>query len=525
MSEADGNSNLRETLRRTRSEAKKSHMAYPGASIEDGEGMLAEGDVASAVALMVTERISALMDQKCSELHSTVDRMSSHIEDNTKRITETESRISEAPRQSKRTISTNFAEITKIGTTLKTVASDVSIIKSDTTELKNAVNALQISLEEAEDRIGSLEDSTANMANESKRVEQLWNRVEDQENRGRRNNIKFIGLKEGKEAGSTINDYVKKVLNDGLGLQGAEYEIERSHRSGGPRPDDNQPPRMILVKFLRYTAQQKVLTAAKKNRGVRNKKEQNARTDSPELASNNLSMADIASLLEDHLCHLNSRSKARPNPSDCVGQTIASLESNANLQDERMLALEATCATLTDSNAKLLAKVTDLESRSRCNNIRIVGLQESIEGPHPSTFFPKLLMEVHGEGVLDSPPECDRAHRSLTDKPKPGQRPRLVIIRVHRRGKLQYQGTPIAIDEDYALEVMEQRYKYREVMAELYNLGLKPALLFPARLSIVSKEGGKKRFSSVAEAKGYIASILLGEHNGFRPPSLDSPYD
>ncbi|KAK1882582.1 LINE-1 type transposase domain containing protein 1 [Dissostichus eleginoides] len=166
-----------------------------------------------------------------------------------------------------------FAEITKIGTTLKTVASDVSIIKSDTTELKNAVNALQIRLEEAEDRIGSLEDSTANMANESKglarRVEQLWNHVEDQENRGRRNNIKLIGLKEGKEAGSTINDYVKKILNDGLGLQGAEYEIERSHRSGGPRPDDNQPPRMILVTFLRYTAQQKVLTAAKKNRGVR----------------------------------------------------------------------------------------------------------------------------------------------------------------------------------------------------------------------------------------------------------------
>ncbi|KAI4794421.1 hypothetical protein KUCAC02_032074 [Chaenocephalus aceratus] len=97
-----------------------------------------------------------------------------------------------------------------------------------------------------------------------------------------------------------------------------------------------------------------------------------------------------------------------------------------------MLALEATCATLTDSNVKLLAKVTDLESRSRRNNIRIVGLPESIEGPHPSTFFPKLLMEVFGEGVLDSPPECDRAHRSLTNKPKPGQRPRPVIIRVHR---------------------------------------------------------------------------------------------
>ncbi|KAI4787997.1 hypothetical protein KUCAC02_036127 [Chaenocephalus aceratus] len=31
-----------------------------------------------------------------------------------------------------------------------------------------------------------------------------------------------------------------------------------------------------------------------------NKKEQSARTDSPELASNNLSMAGIAGLLEDH---------------------------------------------------------------------------------------------------------------------------------------------------------------------------------------------------------------------------------
>ncbi|KAI4785872.1 hypothetical protein KUCAC02_037497 [Chaenocephalus aceratus] len=159
-----------------------------------------------------------------------------------------------------------------------------------------------------------------------------------------------------------------------------------------------------------------------------------------------------------------------------------------------MLALEATCATLTDSNVKLLAKVTDLESRSRRNNIRIVGLPESIEGPHPSTFFPKLLMEVFGEGVLDSPPEYQQKEKMIREARA-------------RRGELQYQGTPIAIYEDYTPEVMEQRYKYREVMAELYNLGLKPALLFPARLSIVSKEGGTKRFSSVAEAKGYVASI------------------
>lgn len=130
-------------------------------------------------------------------------------------------------------------------------------------------------------------------------------------------------------------------------------------------------------------------------------------------------------------------------------------------------------------------------------------------------------MEVFGTDVLDSPLECDRAHRALTNKPRLGQKPRPVIIQLHcfpqkekiirearaRRGELKYLGTPIAVYEDYALEVMEQHNTYREVMAELYNLDLRPALLFPARLTITMKEGGRKKFPSVEEAKDYVASI------------------
>lgn len=58
----------------------------------------------------------------------------------------------------------------------------------------------------------------------------------------------MIGLKEGKVAGRTMTDYIKKTVCDGLGLQGHEYEIERSRRGGGPR--------MIVMKFLRYAARQ-----------------------------------------------------------------------------------------------------------------------------------------------------------------------------------------------------------------------------------------------------------------------------
>lgn len=249
-----------------------------------------------------------------------------------------------------------------------------------------------------------------------------------------------------------------------------------------------------------------------------------------------VSMSAIAKLLEDHRTALSADFKntvsALEVKLDKIQSTvtehnskIASLETYANSLEERAQSLEATCTMLTESNSKLLTKVIDLESRSRRNNIRIVGLPESIEGPRPTTFFSELLVEVFGNGVLNSPPECDRAHRSLSEKPKPGQRPRPVIIRLHRfqekekivrearakRGKLFYRGTPIAVFEDYAPEVMEDRSKYRDVMSELYRLGLRPALLFPARLTIVTKAGERKRLSSVAEAKDFVASARLAE--------------
>lgn len=66
---------------------------------------------------------------------------------------------------------------------------------------------------------------------------------------------------------------------------------------------------------------------------------------------------------------------------------IASLEMNADAVDSRLLTLEATCAELIPVSDRLKAKTGDLEARSRCNNLRIIGLPESIQGPRPTDFF------------------------------------------------------------------------------------------------------------------------------------------
>ena len=168
------------------------------------------------------------------------------------------------------------------------------------------------------------------------------------------------------------------------------------------------------------------------------------RDDSTAMASQ-ISMPALTTLLEEHRRSISATLSAELRSAfisleaklDTVqatvtdfGERIASLESNANLTEERIQALEVSCSTLSETCAKL--KNIDLEGRSRRNNIRIAGLPESIEGPRPTTFFSDVLKEIFGDQVLQTPPELDRAHRSLAAKPRQGDRPRPVIVCLHR---------------------------------------------------------------------------------------------
>ena len=97
-------------------------------------------------------------------------------------------------------------------------------------------------------------------------------------------------------------------------------------------------------------------------------------------AGNHVTMSALRSVLEEHKSSLHAafdssittlESKLDSMKASIVdhGQRPVSLEANANLVSDRAEALETTCAVLTEANAKLRAKVLDLESRSKCWNI------------------------------------------------------------------------------------------------------------------------------------------------------------
>ncbi|CAL9701054.1 unnamed protein product [Knipowitschia caucasica] len=229
--------------------------------------------------------------------------------------------------------------------------------------------------------------------------------------------------------------------------------------------------------------------------------------------ASSITMEAISALLEKHRETLSAEFKASLTGMetkldqhklvmDDHDQRISSLELSSDDMSQRVSDLENACCALREDNSKLKAKVLDLENRSRRQNIRILGLTESTEGARPTDFFPLWLQEVFGKDILPSPPEIDRAHRTLNAKPGPGERPRPVIMRLHRfqtkeliirearrKGMFDYRGQRIRIVEDYSAEVVSQRAQYRDVMAELYKQGMKPALLFPARLRITLPSG------------------------------------
>lgn len=147
----------------------------------------------------------------------------------------------------------------------------MSSIMEAVTDLKNSVTTIQGRLGEAEGRVSNLEDVSSKLVSDGeqhdKRLEVMWNRIEDLENRSRRNNVRMIGLKEGLEAGGMIKCVYKilsEILSEGLGIDSdGEFEIERAHRAFTPRPDADRPPRIVLMKFLRSSAREKVLQAAR----------------------------------------------------------------------------------------------------------------------------------------------------------------------------------------------------------------------------------------------------------------------
>ncbi len=197
---------------------------------------------------------------------------------------------------------------------------------------------------------------------------------------------------------------------------------------------------------------------------------------------------------------------------DSLATRQAETETRISALEDDISPLKGKLAALEKLNTALTEKVTDLEGRSRQDNIRILNLKESIEGSDPihffETFIPKLL-ELPVPSIA-----IDRAHRGL-GMPTDGQ-PHPVIIKIHRsrdvatiltaarrKGQLQYEDQLLRIAPDISPTVRAARRAFNPICAELIKKGIRFQMNFPAVL-VFKANGVQKTFKDPKDAKTYL---------------------
>uniref|UniRef100_H3A1Z4 L1 transposable element RRM domain-containing protein n=1 Tax=Latimeria chalumnae TaxID=7897 RepID=H3A1Z4_LATCH len=120
---------------------------------------------------------------------------------------------------------------------------------------------------EAENRISKIEDRELGTEQNCNYLKQhlttALERIEDLENRSRRNNLRILGFPEGVEDGNPVK-FLREILPELLDLEeGQLLEIERAHHTLATRPMPEQHPRAFIVKFLCYPTRELFLHLAR----------------------------------------------------------------------------------------------------------------------------------------------------------------------------------------------------------------------------------------------------------------------
>ncbi len=181
---------------------------------------------------------------------------------------------------------------------------------------------------------------------------------------------------------------------------------------------------------------------------------------------------------------------------------------------------------------RLTEKMTDIEDRSRRNNVRLVGLPDGVEGSDVAGFLrvnlSKWIPSLKGRNI-----EIDRAHR-VYDGGRGSDRPRTLIFRVlrwHDRSEIlkgARQAYPVKCTQDnvtllffpdFSPATAVKRKSLVPVLRSMTALGLQPFLVYPAVIKL--RHGGEQRsFDSLRKAEDFVSS--LSQKRAFAATPQDS---
>ncbi|KAJ1202393.1 hypothetical protein NDU88_006193 [Pleurodeles waltl] len=187
----------------------------------------------------------------------------------------------------------------------------------------------------------------------------------------------------------------------------------------------------------------------------------------------------------------------------CMG----SLETQINMSQEREQDL-----------LRLRSKLTDMEDRSRRDNIHVLGIPENEEGSDMQAFLTSILPKMT---LLDFDPplEFQRAHRigprpsDDSSRPSPiiacllrHNQTRQILQAARNHGPFRIDQHEIQITAEYSKETNKRRKAFLALRPRLRKLEIKYGLFEPARMWI-TKNGVSKDFYNPDELRLFLDSF------------------
>ncbi len=179
-----------------------------------------------------------------------------------------------------------------------------------------------------------------------------------------------------------------------------------------------------------------------------------------------------------------------------AGQRVAELQ-------ECNTDLENAFRQMKQAQESLQTKVTDLEARSRRNNICIYGVPEAEEENNMMNFVVKFLKSELANVIPEgSDLKIQRCHRALGPRPPGDAPPRSIIINFQefktkeqvlsaawKKKEVYYKDKRVYFDHDYPTEIVKKRREYAGISRVLKERGMRFQTPPPAKLKVFLDSG------------------------------------
>lgn len=153
------------------------------------------------------------------------------------------------------------------------INSKVDPIQTGLANIQTSLYTLGSQVELIEGRISTNESNIDDLTERVKALEAantlLREKMDDQENRLRRSNLRVVGIPESAE-GADMIQFMSQLIPSLLGRENfpSSPVIERAHRSPTQRPKDRDTPRPIIMKMLNFQDKMKIIRLARAKRKV-----------------------------------------------------------------------------------------------------------------------------------------------------------------------------------------------------------------------------------------------------------------